>query len=74
MLKTILPLIVKGSRHKITLIGKGLDNQVVRRLDNNAGLRRSSLRLVVQDDTVFIMSYNAHGPVEHCRRSWKNGD
>ena len=25
-------------------------------------LQRSSLRLVVQDDTVFIMSYDAHGP------------
>ena len=40
----------------------------------NAGLWRSNLRLIVQSDTVFIMSYNVHGPVEHCRRSWKSDD
>ena len=32
------------------------------RLDCNAGLRRSSLRLVVQNDTVFIVSFNEHRP------------
>ena len=37
-------------------------------------LRESSLELVIQDDAVFIMSYNAHGPVEHHRRSWKGDD
>ena len=32
------------------------------RLDCNTELQRSSLRLVVQDDMVFILSYNEHGP------------
>ena len=32
------------------------------RLDCNATQRRSSLRLVIQDDTVFILSYNEHRP------------
>ena len=31
------------------------------RLDCNAELWRSSLRLVVQDDTVFILFFNEHG-------------
>ena len=53
----------KGSRHGVTLIGEGLgDRRRVRRLGINAGLWRSSLRIVVQSDVVFIMSYNVHGP------------
>ena len=32
------------------------------RLDCNTAQQRSSLRLIVQKDTVFILSYNAHGP------------
>ena len=32
------------------------------RLDCNAAQWRSSLRLKVQDDTVFILSYNGHRP------------
>ena len=32
------------------------------RLDCNAAQRRSSLGLVVQDDAVFILSYDEHGP------------
>ena len=32
------------------------------RLDCNAAQWRSSLRLIVQKDVVFILSYNAHGP------------
>ena len=32
------------------------------RLDCNAGSRRSSLRLVVQNVVVFIVSFNEHGP------------
>ena len=40
-------------------------------------LRRSSLRLVVQDDVVFIMSYDAHGPwnvIEGQRRMMTKGN
>ena len=46
-------------------------------LDYNAELRRSSLRLVVQDDIVFILSYNEHGPwniVEGQRRVMTKGN
>ena len=32
------------------------------RLDCNMGSWRSSLRLVVQDDVVFILSYDEHRP------------
>ena len=32
------------------------------RLDCNAGSRRSSLRLVIQSDAVFILSYKEHRP------------
>ena len=32
------------------------------RLDCNAAQWRSSSRLIVQKDVVFILSYNAHGP------------
>ena len=32
------------------------------RLDCNAAQWRSSLKLIVQKDMVFILSYNAHGP------------
>lgn len=38
------------------------------RLDYNAGECRTSLRLKVQNDTVFIVNYDTHGPwnvVEH---------
>ena len=31
-------------------------------LDCNAGSQRSSLRLGVQNDAVFIVSYHEHGP------------
>ena len=31
-------------------------------LDYNTGLRRSSLRLDIQDNTVFILSQSEHGP------------
>ena len=37
-------------------------------------LCESSLRLGVQSDMVFIMSYDVHGPMEYHRRSWKNDD
>ena len=46
-------------------------------LDCNTELRRSSLRLVVQDDAVFILSYNEHGPwniVEGQRRVMTKGN
>ena len=45
-------------------------------LDYNAELRRSSLRLVVQDDIVFILSYNEHRPwniIEGQRRMMTKG-
>ena len=46
------------------------------RLDCNTGTRRSSLRLVVQNDMVFILSYNEHGPwniIEGQRRMMTKG-
>ena len=46
----------------LTLIGEGLDKQETMGLDYNTGLRRSSLRLDIQDDTVFILSLSEHGP------------
>ena len=63
VLGTILPFILKGSRHSIVLIDKGLsDKWGVRRLETNTGLHRTSLRLVIQNDMVFILSHDAHGP------------
>ena len=43
------------------LIDEGFEREMMR-LDCNAESRRSSLRLGVQSDAVFIMSYDAHGP------------
>ena len=46
------------------------------RLDCNAGLWRSSIRLVIQSDAVFILSYNEHGPwniIEGQRRMMTKG-
>ena len=46
-------------------------------LDCNAELQRSSLRLVVQGDMVFILSFNEHGPwniVEGQRRMMTKGN
>ena len=60
----------------MALIDEGLDKQKATRLDCNTGLQRSSLRLVVQKDTVFILSYNEHGPwniVEGQRRMMTKG-
>ena len=45
-------------------------------LDCNATQRRSSLRLVVQNDVVFILSYNEHRPwntIEGQRRMMTKG-
>ena len=41
---------------------KGLGEQKTRRLDCNVGSWRSSLRLVIQSDAVFIVSFNEHRP------------
>ena len=46
------------------------------RLDCNVGSQRSSLRLVVQSDAVFILSYNEHRPwniIEGQRRMMTKG-
>ena len=46
------------------------------RLDCNATRQRSSLRLIVQNDMVFILSYNEHGPwniIEDQRRIMTKG-
>ena len=48
----------------------------MRRLDCNVGLRRSSLRLIIQNGTVFILSYNEHRPwniIEGQRRVMTKG-
>ena len=44
-----------NKEENVTMISK-------RRLDHYAQMQRSSLRLVIQDDMVFIMSYYAHRP------------
>ena len=47
------------------------------RLDCNTAQRRSSLRLIVQNDTVFIMSFNKHrpwNPIEGRRRMVTKGN
>ena len=47
------------------------------RLDCNAAQWRSSLRLVVQNNTVFIVSFNEHGPwnlIEGHRRMMTKGN
>ena len=46
----------------MALIDEGLGRQKTMGLDCNVGSRRSSLRLRVQSDVVFIMSYNVHRP------------
>ena len=64
ILETILPFILKDSRHRVTHIDEGLDDVEweVRRLEVSTRLQRTSLRLVIQDDIVFILSYDAHRP------------
>ena len=47
------------------------------RLDCNTESQRSSLRLVVQDNIVFIVSFNEHGPwnlIEGHRRMMTKGN
>ena len=56
MFEITLLLWSKSSGHKQALIDEGLGEQKTRRLDCNVGSWRSSLRLVVQSDMVFIMS------------------
>ena len=41
------------------------------RLDCNTESQRSSLRLVVQDNTVFIVSFNEHGPWNLIEGHWR---
>ena len=60
----------------MALIDEGLGKWKTMGLDCNTGLWRSSLRLVVQDDAVFILSYNEHGPwniIEGQRRVMTKG-
>ena len=54
----------KSDKHKSTLIDEEWDKEVLgkMRLDCYACMRRSSLRLDVQDDTVFILPQSVHGP------------
>ena len=50
---------------------------MMRRLDCNTTQWRSSLRLVVQNDAVFIVSFNDHGPwnlIEGHRRMMTKGN
>ena len=50
---------------------------MMRRLDCNTTQWRSSLRLVVQNDAVFIVSFNDHGPwnlIEGHRRMMAKGN
>ena len=53
---------MKSSRHESALIDEGLGEQKILRLDCNTESWRSSLRLVIQSDAVFIVSFNEHGP------------
>ena len=47
----------------MTLIGKGPDDEQEQEgWKINAKLQRTSLRLVIQNDTVFILFCDAHGP------------
>ena len=58
------------------LEAKRLGEQGIRRINNNTRLRRSGLRLVVQSDAVFILSYNEHRPwniIEGQRRMMTKG-
>ena len=55
---------LKSNRHELALIDKGLDKRRMMRLDCNMRSWRSSLRLVVQSNMVFIMSL---------QYAWTNG-
>ena len=55
---------VKSGGHKSTLIDEEWDEEVLdkMRLDYYARMRRSSLRLDVQDNMVFILPQSVHSP------------
>ena len=62
--QTSTTLMVKSDRHKSTLIDEEWDKEVLdkMRLDCYAHMWRSSLRLDVQDDMVFILPQSVHRP------------
>ena len=59
-----ITLMMKSDRHKATLMDEEQGEEVPgkMRLDCYAHMRRSSLGLDAQDDTVFILLQYVHGP------------
>ena len=55
---------VKSGGHKSTLIDEEWDEEVLgkMRLDCYTHMQRSSLRLDIQDNTVFILPQSVHRP------------